>query len=154
MATTERPTRHPVGESCPALCEECAEREAERRGIAAEVMFYEARARERAELAEWHRLFGDLEAVRQALTAVLPFLPGEQFWSSRKESCGWDEPFPQAEAAVRLWLFDATPSDRDAMETLARALYRSQIEILARYADFDRLTPEVRAQVMGITAEA
>jgi hypothetical protein len=39
------------------------------------------------------------------------------------------------------------------METLARALFHSQIEILARYADLDRLTPEVRAQVRAITAE-
>jgi hypothetical protein len=55
--------------------------------------------------------------------------------------------------ARRHWLLDASLADR-VMEELIRALYRSQIAVLARYADLDRLTPEVRAQVRRITTEA
>ena len=105
------------------------------------------------EWREWRRLFGDLEGVRRALTAALPLLDNDEYWHYH-EAQGHESKFPRAEEAVRHWLLDAGPSDRAAMEELTRALYRSQIAVLARYADLDRLTPNVRARVEAVLAAA
>jgi hypothetical protein len=147
--------QHPTGEYCPPVCEACADREAEARDADAYYAIYAERRRRADEWSEWQRLFGELEAVRRALTGALPLLANEQYWSSREDTEGDDlfgERFPQAEWAVRFWLLDAAPSDRDAMERLTRALYRSQIAVLARYADLTRLTPDLRARVEAAVA--
>lgn len=143
---------HPPHPSWELCCWAHAELEAEGR-MADEIDA--SKKRRRASRAEWHRLFDDLEALRRALTRALPGLADlEVYWKGREEDVKRGELFPQAEWAVREWLFSVGPADRAAMEELTRALYWSQIAVLARYADLDRLAPDVRARVEAGLAAA
>ena len=151
MTNKNETQTHLPGEWCTSMpmCEKCAD-------DAGYVAWLNSLDRPKNEWREWHRLFGDLEGVRWALTAALPLGLDAEAWRRHQQCWREDEfmEFLRAEVMVRHRLLDADPSARAVMEELTRALYRSEIAVLARYADLDRLTPEVRAQAMGITAEA